>query len=56
MISGTGLGLAVVKKCLTLHGGAIQVESQVGVGTTFTVDIPWVDQPTVSHESSHKQP
>ena len=40
--SGTGLGLAVVKKCLELHGGKIEVESQVGVGTTFSINMPWV--------------
>jgi signal transduction histidine kinase len=34
------LGLAVVKKCVELHGGSIHVESEVGVGTTFTVIIP----------------
>ena len=44
-ISGTGLGLAVVKKCLDLHGGTIDVESQVGVGTRFTIDVPWANQP-----------
>ncbi|UBF30679.1 CHASE3 domain-containing protein (plasmid) [Kovacikia minuta CCNUW1] len=39
-ILGTGLGLAVVKKCLDLHHGDIAVESQVDGGTTFTVKIP----------------
>lgn len=40
-VAGTGLGLAVVKKCVELHGGSIAVESKVGLGTTFTVAIPW---------------
>lgn len=39
-ILGTGLGLAVVKKCLDLHGRNILVESEVDIGTTFTVTIP----------------
>lgn len=39
-ILGTGLGLAVVKKCLDLHQGQISVKSELGVGTTFTVTIP----------------
>lgn len=38
--SGTGLGLTIVKKAVELHGGEIVFNSQVGVGTTFTVTIP----------------
>lgn len=39
-ISGSGLGLAVVKKCLELQNGGIHVESEAGKGTRFTVSIP----------------
>lgn len=37
---GTGLGLAVVKKTIEEHGGTLNVESEVGVGTTFTLVLP----------------
>jgi signal transduction histidine kinase len=40
IISGTGLGLAIVKKSVDLHRGKIVVDSEVNVGTTFTVTIP----------------
>ncbi|HEY9880376.1 MAG TPA: ATP-binding protein [Leptolyngbyaceae cyanobacterium] len=39
-ISGSGLGLSVVRKCLELCGGSIELESQIGQGTRFTVSIP----------------
>jgi len=39
-ISGTGVGMAIVKQAVELHGGAIAFESQVGAGTTFTVSLP----------------
>ena len=38
-IPGTGLGLAVVKRAAELHGGQVRVRSEVGVGTTFEVEV-----------------
>ncbi|NJR14766.1 MAG: GAF domain-containing protein [Calothrix sp. CSU_2_0] len=39
-ISGTGLGLVVVKKCVDLHQGTINITSEVGVGTACVVTLP----------------
>lgn len=38
---GTGLGMSVVKGFTELMGGTLRVESEIGVGSTFTVDIPF---------------
>jgi two-component system phosphate regulon sensor histidine kinase PhoR len=39
-LGGTGLGLSIVKHIVQAHMGAVSVDSEPGVGTTFTIRLP----------------
>jgi len=51
-IQGTGLGLAIAKQCVELHQGQIDIVSEVNVGTTVTVVLPYSQMLESNTESS----
>lgn len=53
---GTGLGLALTQRLARLHGGDIKVESEVGLGTQFTIDLPLDCRPVIQQEAYQDSP
>ena len=52
-VGGTGLGLAIVKHIVHAHGGAIQVRSALGQGSTFCLELP---QPQLASTTPEPSP
>jgi signal transduction histidine kinase len=54
-VPGTGIGLAIVKRIVDVHGGEINVSSQVGVGSKFKVSLPrQVTKPSAEYLAEQK--
>jgi PAS domain S-box-containing protein len=54
--TGTGLGMAIVKKIMDLHGGEIEIDSAPGYGTTVRLVIPHASQPEPVRASEESLP
>jgi PAS domain S-box-containing protein len=54
--TGTGLGLALVKRLVEIHNGKVGVRSQLGVGSCFTVDLPFGNFEGATPESVNHAP
>jgi signal transduction histidine kinase len=50
---GTGLGLALARNIVLAHGGSIDVQTEVGVGTTFTVRLPAMEPDALDAPARH---
>jgi len=48
---GTGLGLSIVKHVAESHGGSVSVDSELGVGSTFTIRLPGADEGSMAPDN-----
>jgi PAS domain S-box-containing protein len=55
-VEGTGVGLTLSKYLVERMGGAIEVDSQLGEGTTFTVDLPTAEPPEIPVPGPESRP
>jgi len=53
--SGLGLGLAITRQVVQLMGGQIMIQSQVGVGSTFSIELPGVLNKNFLNRKHHKK-
>ena len=53
--AGTGLGLVLVKRIVELHGGRVNVTSEVGVGSCFTILLPCLVDAPISPQGDVQQ-
>ena len=51
--SGSGLGLAISKSLIEMHGGTLEIASEVGHGTTVTIVLPM--QTVVEEQETQRQ-
>jgi signal transduction histidine kinase len=43
-VPGTGLGMSIVKEIISLHGGSIAIQSQLGQGSRVSLSLPIIDE------------
>jgi len=56
LVGGTGIGLALVREAVTLHGGTVELESAPGEGATFTLLLPRAVPPNSRELPARAQP